>query len=135
MSKVLKDLRTHIRHNNLLSIYNLNSFLVLQILKIGTHQLVLQDVTLESSGEYRCQITLSGVPFDTVQQDKNLSVIGKCSPSNLCSLLYSLLSQISYIMVMTNNGIKTFTDAITIRYVVKIYYLFKKLVNKCNKNA
>jgi len=45
------------------------------IVRVGVHQLVLQDVTLKSSGDYRCQITLSGPPFHTEQRDRNLTVI------------------------------------------------------------
>jgi len=50
---------------------------IFQVLKIGEHQLVLQRVTLQSSGIYSCQITLSGPPFDTVNKEKSLSVYGK----------------------------------------------------------
>ena len=52
-------------------------FNIFQVLKIGEHQLVLQRVTLQSSGIYSCQITLSGPPFDTVNKEKSLSVYGK----------------------------------------------------------
>ena len=52
-------------------------FYYFQLLKIGEHQLVLQHVTLQSSGVYSCQITLSGPPFDTVNKEKTLSVYGK----------------------------------------------------------
>lgn len=52
-------------------------FSILQLLKHGEHQLVLQHVTLESSGVYSCQITLSGPPFDTVNKEKTLEVYGK----------------------------------------------------------
>ena len=52
-------------------------FCSFQLLKIGEHQLVLQHVTLQSSGVYSCQITLSGPPFDTVNKEKTLSVYGK----------------------------------------------------------
>ena len=55
----------------------LNLLFCFQLSKVGSHQLLQQDVTFDSSGEYRCQITLSGVPFTTVQQDRNLSVIGE----------------------------------------------------------
>ena len=47
------------------------------MLELGEHQLVLQHVTLQSSGTYSCQITLSGPPFDTVTKEKLLSVYGK----------------------------------------------------------
>ena len=53
------------------------SFFISQLLKHGEHQLVLQHVTLESSGVYSCQITLSGPPFDTVNKEKTLEVYGK----------------------------------------------------------
>ena len=52
-------------------------FSISQLLKHGEHQLVLQHVTLESSGVYSCQITLSGPPFDTVNKEKSLEVYGK----------------------------------------------------------
>ncbi|CAB4060775.1 unnamed protein product [Lepeophtheirus salmonis] len=46
------------------------------ISKIGKkHELVLQDVTLDSSGEFRCQITQSSTPFHTENRDRNLTVI------------------------------------------------------------
>ena len=49
---------------------------------MGEHQLVLQHVTLQSSGIYSCQITLSGPPFDTVNKEKTLSVFGKLTHNN-----------------------------------------------------
>lgn len=48
-----------------------------QLLKVGVHQLVLLDVTLDSSGRYTCQITESKPPFHTEQMEKNLTVISK----------------------------------------------------------
>ena len=51
--------------------------IVLQLLRSGVHQLVLQDVNLSTSGRYKCQITLSGPPFHTEQRDKSLSVISE----------------------------------------------------------
>ena len=41
------------------------------------HQLVLQEVTLDSSGVYMCQITESKPPFHTEQRERNLTVISK----------------------------------------------------------
>ena len=55
-----------------------------QLLKVGMHQLVLQDVTLDSSGRYMCQITESKPPFHTEQREKNLTVI---SESKCCCFL------------------------------------------------
>lgn len=46
-----------------------------RLTKNGQHRLVLQDVDLNTTGEYRCQITLSGPPFHTAQSDRQLTVI------------------------------------------------------------
>ena len=47
------------------------------------HQLVLQDVTLESSGRYKCQITESKPPFHTEERERNLTVISKLEDDTL----------------------------------------------------
>lgn len=87
-----------------------SAFLSFQLLKIGEHQLVLQRVTLQSSGVYSCQITLSGPPFDTVNKEKTLSVYGKfififvlnlfyytvCNENYLYSSLYCNSLNLSY---------------------------------------
>ena len=57
-----------------------------QLLKVGMHQLVLQDVTLDSSGRYMCQITESKPPFHTEQREKNLTVISESKCCLCCRL-------------------------------------------------
>ena len=75
-----------LRYCSLSALYTTLHYLIclnlLQQLKMGEHQLVLQHVTLQSSGIYSCQITLSGPPFDTVNKEKTLSVFGKLSHKN-----------------------------------------------------
>ena len=53
-----------------------------QLAKRGMHQLVLQDVTLDSSGRYKCQITESKPPFHTEERERNLTVISKLLAAN-----------------------------------------------------
>ncbi|XP_059096050.1 uncharacterized protein LOC131890669 [Tigriopus californicus] len=45
------------------------------LLKAGTHQLVLKNLTLNATGRYMCQITESKPPFHTAQMEKNMHVI------------------------------------------------------------
>ena len=52
-------------------------FFLFQLLKVGMHQLVLQEVTLDSTGLYMCQITESKPPFHTEQKQRNLTVISE----------------------------------------------------------
>jgi len=55
----------------------INSNSLLQLLKAGMHQLVLQDVTLATSGRFMCQVTESRAPFHTEEREKNLTVISE----------------------------------------------------------
>lgn len=45
------------------------------LLKVGMHQVVLQEVNLNSTGRYMCQITESRPPFHTEQRERDLTVI------------------------------------------------------------
>ncbi len=59
--------------------------IALQFLKMDMHQLVLQDITLDSSGKYKCQITESKPPFHTEQKERKLNVISKYVDGHLIS--------------------------------------------------
>ena len=48
-----------------------------QLLKVGMHQVVLQEVNLNSTGRYKCQITESRPPFHTEQRERDLTVISE----------------------------------------------------------
>ena len=48
-----------------------------QLLKVGMHQVVLQEVNLNSTGRYMCQITESRPPFHTEQRERDLTVISE----------------------------------------------------------
>ena len=52
-------------------------FIPFQLLKVGMHQVVLQEVNLNSTGRYKCQITESRPPFHTEQRERDLTVISE----------------------------------------------------------
>ena len=54
-----------------------SSLSLFQLLKVGMHQVVLQEVNLNSTGRYKCQITESRPPFHTEQRERDLTVISE----------------------------------------------------------